>query len=183
MVISICYFTQISAWVIIIIIITSAEENVRSSLFVCLIAILRKNFWMDLQFLHEIVREGWQWASEQMIKFWWRSGWRIHIRMQIMTLVRHVLVEVCTAQGCGLGLDVSVSRRTNVLSQVSSRRKLSTSRSRLGLRMLTSRSRLGLGHWRLVPIPGTAPVLLVMTLTVGCVMNKTCNNHALKLNC
>jgi len=24
--------------------------------------------------LHEIFREGWQWASEQMIKFWWRSG-------------------------------------------------------------------------------------------------------------
>jgi len=81
---------------------------------------------MDLQFLREIFREGWQWASEQMIKFWWRSGSRIQIRIQIliMTLVRHVLVEVCTA-----------------------------------------------------------PVLLLMTLTVGCVMNKTCNNHALKLNC
>jgi len=23
--------------------------------------------------LHEIFREGWQWATEQMIKFWWRS--------------------------------------------------------------------------------------------------------------
>jgi len=23
--------------------------------------------------LHEIVRDGWQWASEQMIKFYWRS--------------------------------------------------------------------------------------------------------------
>ena len=25
------------------------------------------------QSLAEIFREGWQWASEQMIKFWWRS--------------------------------------------------------------------------------------------------------------
>jgi len=24
--------------------------------------------------LHEIFVEGWQWANEQMIKFWWRSG-------------------------------------------------------------------------------------------------------------
>jgi len=24
--------------------------------------------------LHEIFREGWQWVSEQMVKFWWRSG-------------------------------------------------------------------------------------------------------------
>ena len=37
-------------------------------LFVCLLATLRKNVRMDL---HEILREGWQWASEQMIKFWW----------------------------------------------------------------------------------------------------------------
>jgi len=26
--------------------------------------------------LHEIFREGWQWANEQTIKFWWRSGSR-----------------------------------------------------------------------------------------------------------
>jgi len=32
---------------------------------------LHKNFRTDL---HEILREGWQWANEQMIKFWWRSG-------------------------------------------------------------------------------------------------------------
>jgi len=25
--------------------------------------------------LHEIFREGWQWANEQMIKFRWRSGY------------------------------------------------------------------------------------------------------------
>jgi len=24
--------------------------------------------------LHEIFREGWQWAIEQMITFWWQSG-------------------------------------------------------------------------------------------------------------
>ena len=36
---------------------------------VCLLlATLRKNFVTDL---HEIFREGWQWASEQLIKFWW----------------------------------------------------------------------------------------------------------------
>jgi len=36
-----------------------------------------KNFQTDL---HEIFREGWQWVSEQMIKFWWQarspSGYR-----------------------------------------------------------------------------------------------------------
>ena len=60
-------------------------------LFVCLLATLCKNFRMDL---HEIFREGWQWASEEMIKFWWRSGWQIWIR--IATLVRCALVQVCT---------------------------------------------------------------------------------------
>jgi len=41
-------------------------------MFVCLLAILRKNFRTDL---HEIFREGWQWANEEMIKFWrWWSG-------------------------------------------------------------------------------------------------------------
>jgi len=50
--------------------------------------------------LHEIFREGWQWASEQMIKFWWRSesgiNIRIRIRIRIATLVRRTLAEVCT---------------------------------------------------------------------------------------
>jgi len=40
-------------------------------LSVCLLATLRKKFQKDL---HEIFREGWQWASEQMIKFWWWFG-------------------------------------------------------------------------------------------------------------
>jgi len=44
--------------------------------------------------LHEIFREGWQWASEQMIKFWWQSRSQIWIR--IVTLVRRAFAEVCT---------------------------------------------------------------------------------------
>jgi len=35
---------------------------------VCLLATFRNNFRTDL---HEIFREGWQWADEQMFKFWW----------------------------------------------------------------------------------------------------------------
>jgi len=53
-------------------IITSAKEVMFLLLFVylavCLLASLRKNFGMCL---HEICREGWQWANEQMVKFWW----------------------------------------------------------------------------------------------------------------
>jgi len=33
-------------------------------------------------------------AGEQMIKFWWRSGSQIRIR--VVTLVRRALAEVCT---------------------------------------------------------------------------------------
>ena len=36
-----------------------------SSLFVCFLPTLRKNFQRDL---HEILREGWQWANEQTIR-------------------------------------------------------------------------------------------------------------------
>jgi len=58
---------------------------------------LRKNFATDL---HEIFREGWQWANEQLVKFWWRSGSRIRsciqIPIRIATLVRRALAEVCT---------------------------------------------------------------------------------------
>jgi len=59
------------------------------------LATLHKNF---LMVLHDIFREGWHCANEQMIKFRWRSGSRIRIRirMRIATLVRRVLVEVCT---------------------------------------------------------------------------------------
>jgi len=40
----------------------------RRCLSVCLLATLRKNLTTDLD---EIFRE---WADEQVIKFWWRSG-------------------------------------------------------------------------------------------------------------
>jgi len=46
----------------------SAKEVV--FVVVCLLAALRKNCRTDL---HEIFRKGWQWANEQMIKFWCRS--------------------------------------------------------------------------------------------------------------
>jgi len=58
---------------------------------VCLLATLRRNFRTDL---HEIFREGWQWANEQMIKFWWQS---IELILQMAGLIsRHALAEVCT---------------------------------------------------------------------------------------
>jgi len=50
------------------------------------------------------------------------------------------------------------------LVSVSSRQKISTSRSRLGLRRLTSRSHHGLGHWRLVPETYFPPNLQVTIL-------------------
>ena len=53
----------------------------------------QKHFQTDL---HQILREGRQWANEQMIKFWWRSGSGIRIQISIATLVRCALVEVCT---------------------------------------------------------------------------------------
>jgi len=74
-------------------------------LFVCLLPTLRRNVRTDL---HEIFREGWQWAIEQMITFWWRSGSgipiriririRIWIRIRIATLVRRALAEVSTVR-------------------------------------------------------------------------------------
>ena len=50
----------------------------------CLLATLRKNLWTDL---HEIIREGWQWASEQMIKLaatlrWFTAGGAIRIAVR-----------------------------------------------------------------------------------------------------
>ena len=44
--------------------------------FVCLLATLCKNFQTDL---HEICREGRQWAREQIMKRWWQSRSRIQI--------------------------------------------------------------------------------------------------------
>jgi len=64
-------------------------------LSVCLLATLHRNFQTDLR---EIFREGLQWAIEQMIKFWWRSGShiRIQIWIRIVTTVKRALAEVCT---------------------------------------------------------------------------------------
>jgi len=42
--------------------------------------------------MHEIFNEDSQWATEQMFKFWWRSGYRI----RIATVVRRTLAEVRT---------------------------------------------------------------------------------------
>jgi len=49
-----------------------------------LLATLRKNFGTDL---HEVFREGWQWATEQSLTFGGDPD---------PTLVRRALAEVCT---------------------------------------------------------------------------------------
>ena len=65
-------------------------------LFVCLLAALRKNFRTDL---HEIFREGWQWAIEQITKFRWRSPTDSpNGGTDIATLVRRAFAEVCTVK-------------------------------------------------------------------------------------
>ena len=46
--------------------------------------------------LHEIFRNVWQWVNKQTLKFWWRSGSQIWIRIHIATLVMRALAEVCT---------------------------------------------------------------------------------------
>ena len=73
-------------------VIASAKEVMFSSLFVCLFV---SNFVQKLPDLHEIFREGWQWASELRIKFWCRSRSWIRIRIRIATLVRCALADVC----------------------------------------------------------------------------------------
>jgi len=45
-------------------------------LYICLLATLHKIFQTDLL---EIFTEGWQWAIEQMITFWWWSGSQIQV--------------------------------------------------------------------------------------------------------
>jgi len=99
--------------------IISTKEVMFSSvfvcLFVCLLATLRKNFQTDL---HEIFSEGWQWASEQTVKFWCRSGSgiriRIRIRIRIATLIRRALAKVCTVPVL-LVLPTTVMLTTSVL--------------------------------------------------------------------
>ena len=72
----------------------------------CLLATLRKKVQTDL---HEIFREGRQWANEQMIEFWWRS--RSRIRSHIATLVRRALAEVYTVPVCLVDDFASIQRR------------------------------------------------------------------------
>ena len=60
-------------------------------LSVCLLANLLKNVQTDL---HEIFWQGWQWTSEQTVKFWRQSRSWIRIRIHIVTMVRRALAEV-----------------------------------------------------------------------------------------
>jgi len=54
----------------VVILITSAKEVMFSSLFVSLLATCAiTSKWFAWNF-----REDWQWASQQMVKIWWRSG-------------------------------------------------------------------------------------------------------------
>jgi len=90
----------------------SAKEVMFSSLFVCLsvylfvylLAILCKNFRTAL---HESFREGWQWTSEQLIKFWWRSGslsgYRTVFRIRHYWEIRKVVSTDCAARRCRAG--------------------------------------------------------------------------------
>jgi len=72
----------------------------RRCLSVCLLSSLCKNFQT---YLHKIFKEEWQWANEQMIKFWWWSGSGIWIC--IATLVRRPSAEVCTVAVFLVGID------------------------------------------------------------------------------
>jgi len=57
-------------------VITSVKEAMFSLVFVGLfVCLFVSNFAQNCQTdLDEIFREGWQWAHEQLIKCWWRSG-------------------------------------------------------------------------------------------------------------
>jgi len=71
--------------------VNSAKEHMRSSLFVCSLATLRENFRTDL---HKSFRKCWQWASEQMIKLWWRpSRYRNCFRVRHYWEIRKVVIN------------------------------------------------------------------------------------------
>jgi len=60
-------------------------------LIVCLSVCLFSNFVQKLRTdLHEIFREGWQWANLQMIKFWWRSGLLYIIAFLLSNLAKYL---------------------------------------------------------------------------------------------
>jgi len=52
--------------------------------------------------LHEIFREGWQWASEQMINVWCRSaspyGYRVVFRIRHYWEIRKVVSTDCAVR-------------------------------------------------------------------------------------
>ena len=61
---------------------------------VCLLATLHENFQVDL---HEILREGWQWAIDQMITFLCQSRTDSPDGgTDVAILVRRTLMKVCT---------------------------------------------------------------------------------------
>jgi len=66
-----------------------------------LLATLRKKFQTDL---HEIFRADWQWANEQMIKFWWQSGYRLDtgivFRIHHYWEIREVVSTDCDERRC-----------------------------------------------------------------------------------
>ena len=64
--------------------VTSAKEDMFSSLSLWLFATSRKNFRTDL---HEIFSEGWQWTNEQMLNFGGDPDHRLHTG--IVFRIRH----------------------------------------------------------------------------------------------
>jgi len=64
----------------------------------------KKSFPTDL---HEIFREGWQRANEQMTKFWWRSGspseYRNCFRIRHYWEIRKVVSTDCAGRRCRAG--------------------------------------------------------------------------------
>jgi len=80
-------------------------------LSVCLLATLHKNFQTDL---HEIFGEGWQWAYEQMIKFWWRSGSGIWIWIQIQIWIVLLRFQNVSCRSVSVGF----AEKTSVFGSV-----------------------------------------------------------------
>jgi len=67
-------FVKCTGWIVIMM--TQQYNFVASAIVLCLsVCLFVSNFAQKLlNGLHEIFREGWQFANEQMIRFWWRSG-------------------------------------------------------------------------------------------------------------
>jgi len=99
----------------------------RRCLSVCLFATVRKNLQTDL---HEIFRKGWQWASEQIVKFCWRSGslsdTGIVFWIRHCWEIRKVVFTDCAARCCssarhalaGIAIPTTTSLRHRLLAEV-----------------------------------------------------------------